>query len=339
MKVSGLLQASLMGKNIPEDKSTNISYIVQQAGVYLPLAEENGFMKKGMWYAVVAYVYWGVFPFYWKILSPVPSLQLLGHRILWSFLLLIAIVLVSRQWKEFRASLNRRVLIIYSAAAILIGVNWLVYVWAIGAGFIVETSLGYFINPLLSVVLGVLIFREHLRPLQWIPIGLATAGVLYLTFVYGSLPWIALSLGISFGFYGLVKKTAPLNSFHGLTLETGILFLPALIYLVYSESAGVGAFMHSPAYLNWMMLGAGAVTIIPLLLFASAVRRIPLTSIGVLQYINPTIQFFLGTLVYKEPFNAHRLIGFAIVWAALIFFGLEGLIARRRALVRKAAEG
>jgi chloramphenicol-sensitive protein RarD len=295
-------------------------------------------MKKGIWYAVGAYVFWGLFPVYWKVLGHIPALQLLGHRIVWSFLLLLVVILVARQWREFRASLNRRVLIIYSVAAVLIAINWLTYVWAIGAGFIVETSLGYFINPLLSVLFGVIFLRERMRPLQWIPIGLAAAGVLYLTFAYGSLPWIALTLAISFSIYGLVKKTAPLGSFHGLTLETAIRFVPALVFLVYSEFAGTGAFMHSPAYVNLMLFGAGVVTVIPLLLFASAARRIPLTSIGVLQYINPTMQFLLGTLVYKEPFNQHRLIGFAIVWAALILFGVEGLIARRRSQVRRAAE-
>jgi chloramphenicol-sensitive protein RarD len=295
-------------------------------------------MKKGIWYAVGAYVFWGLFPVYWKVLGHIPALQLLGHRIVWSFLLLLVVILVARQWREFRASLNRRVLIIYSVAAVLIAINWLTYVWAIGAGFIVETSLGYFINPLLSVLFGVIFLRERMRPLQWIPIGLAAAGVLYLTFAYGSLPWIALTLAISFSIYGLVKKTAPLGSFHGLTLETAILFVPALVFLIYSEFAGTGAFLHSPVYVNLMLFGAGVVTVIPLLLFASAARRIPLTSIGVLQYINPTMQFLLGTLVYKEPFNQHRLIGFAIVWAALILFGVEGLITRRRSQVRRAAE-
>ncbi len=287
-------------------------------------------MKKGIWYAVGAYVFWGLFPVYWKVLGGLPALQLLGHRIVWSFLLLMAVILIARQWKEFRASLNRRVLAIYSVAAVLIGINWLTYVWAIGAGFIVETSLGYFINPLLSVLLGVIFLRERLRPLQWIPIGLAAAGVLYLTFAYGSLPWIALTLAITFSIYGLVKKTAPLNSFHGLTLETAILFLPALVFLVYSEFSGTGVFLHSPAYVNLMLFGAGMVTVIPLLLFASAARRILLTSIGVLQYVNPTMQFLLGTLVYKEPFTPHRLVGFSIVWAALILYGAEGLIARRK---------
>jgi len=293
-------------------------------------------MKKGIWYAVGAYVFWGLFPVYWKILGHVPALQLLGHRIIWSFLLLIGVLLLLRQGKDFRVGLNRRVLLIYAIAAVLIGINWLTYVWAIGAGFIVETSLGYFINPLLSVLMGVIFLRERVRPLQWIPIGLATAGVLYLTFAYGALPWIALTLAFSFGLYGLVKKTAPLGSFHGLTLETGILFLPALGFLLYSEFSGGGAFLHTDQITDLMLFGAGAVTVIPLLLFASAARRIPLTTMGVLQYMNPTMQFLLGVLVYHEPFNQHRLVGFAIVWAALILYGVEGLIARLRLRVQDA---
>ncbi|PIX47884.1 MAG: EamA family transporter RarD, partial [Anaerolineae bacterium CG_4_8_14_3_um_filter_59_70] len=190
-------------------------------------------MNKGIWYAVGAYAVWGLFPIYWKWLHQVPALQLLSHRIGWSFFLLLAVILATRQWQAFRAAaLNRRVLRIYLIAAVLIGVNWLTYVWAVNAGFIVETSLGYFINPLLSVLMGVLFLRERLRAWQWVPIGMATAGVLYLTFAYGALPWIALTLAFSFGLYGLIKKVAPLSSLYGLTLETGILFLPALAYLL-----------------------------------------------------------------------------------------------------------
>jgi chloramphenicol-sensitive protein RarD len=287
-------------------------------------------MKKGIWYAIGAYVFWGLFPVYWKVLGYVPALQLLGHRILWSFLLLFAVILVTRQWKVFRLTLTRRVLLIYLVAAVLIAINWLTYVWAIGAGFIIETSLGYFINPLLSVLLGVIFLRERLRPLQWISIGLAAAGVLYLTFGYGALPWIALTLAFSFGFYGLVKKTAPLGSLHGLTLETGILFLPAVGYLLFSEFTGRGAFLHSDTVTDLMLFGAGLVTTTPLLLFASAARRVPLTTMGVLQYINPTMQFLLGVLVFREPFNQHRLVGFGIVWAALVLYGVEGFLVRGR---------
>lgn len=294
-------------------------------------------MNKGIWYALGAYLTWGLFPIYWKLLAGIPALQLLGHRIFWSFLLLFGIVLFARQVKVFRASLNRRVLLIYSVAAILIAINWLTYVWAVGAGFIVETSLGYFINPLLAVLFGVIFLRERLRPLQWLPIGLATAGVLYLTFAYGSLPWVALTLAFSFAFYGLVKKTAPLGALHGLTLETGILFLPAIAFLLFSEFRGTGAFMHTSPLLDAMLIGAGLVTVIPLWMFSTAAQRIPLTMIGILQYVNPTMQFLLGVLIYKEPFDHRRLIGFGVVWAALILFGLEGYFAQRRTKVLAAA--
>jgi chloramphenicol-sensitive protein RarD len=289
-------------------------------------------MKKGILYGIGAYVLWGFFPIYWKLLHAVPALQLLGHRIGWSFLLLMAVILVTRQWVDFRFALNKRTFLIYFAAAVLIGINWLTYVWAVNAGFIIETSLGYFINPLLSVLMGVIILHEKLRPAQWIPIGLAAAGVIYLTVVYGQPPWIALTLAFSFGFYGLVKKIAPLNSLFGLTLETGILFLPALIYLIVAEFNGTGAFLHTSLASNLLLFGAGVVTTISLLMFASAARQIPLSMMGVLQYIAPTIQFLLGVLVYKEPFERTRLIGFGIVWIALIIFWVENYHAHRPAV-------
>jgi chloramphenicol-sensitive protein RarD len=294
-------------------------------------------MNKGIWYALGAYLTWGLFPIYWKLLAGIPALQLLGHRIFWSFLLLFGIVLFARQVKVFRASLNRRVLLIYSVAAVLIAINWLTYVWAVGAGFIIETSLGYFINPLLAVLFGVIFLRERLRPLQWLPIGLAAAGVLYLTFAYGSLPWVALTLAFSFAFYGLVKKTAPLGALHGLTLETGILFLPAIAFLLFSEFSGTGAFMHTSPLQDAMLIGAGLVTVVPLWMFSTAAQRIPLTMIGILQYVNPTMQFLLGVLIYKEPFDHRRLIGFGVVWVALILFGLEGYFAQHRTKVLAAA--
>jgi chloramphenicol-sensitive protein RarD len=286
-------------------------------------------MNKGILYGIGAYALWGFFPIYWKWLHNVPALQLLGHRIGWSFLLLMLVIFIGNQGKAFRAALTRRNLVLYSIAALLIGVNWLTYVWAVNAGFVIETSLGYFINPLLSVLLGVIIMRERLRPMQWFPITLAAVGVIYLTFVYGSLPWIALTLAVSFGFYGLVKKVAPLSSLFGLTLETGILFLPAAAYLVFSELNGSGAFLHAGVVSDGLLIGAGVVTTIPLLMFASAAHRIPLTVIGLLQYIAPSIQFLLGVYLYKEPFDQAHLIGYCIVWLALIIFGVENYLAHR----------
>ena len=285
--------------------------------------------KKGMLYGIGAYALWGFFPIYWKWLHNVPAIQLIGHRIGWSFILLMLVIFVTKQWPNFRSTLNGQTLRIYFVASLLIGINWLTYVWAVNAGFIVETSLGYFINPLLSMLLGLVFLRERLRPAQWIPVGLATIGVLYLTFVYGRLPWIALLLAFSFGFYGLVKKLAPLGSLYGLTLETGILFLPALVYLSIVEFNHTGAFLHEGALTNSLLIGAGVVTTIPLLMFASSAKKIPLTMIGVLQYIAPTIQFLLGVFVYKEPFDHAHFIGFSIVWVALIIFWTENYVAHR----------
>ena len=284
-------------------------------------------MNKGIWYGVGAYVLWGFFPIYWKWLERVPALQLLDHRILWSFLFLFGILLWLRQGREFRAAVSSpRVLLIYAAAAILLAINWLAYVWAVNAGFIVETSLGYFINPLLSMVLGVVILGERLRPWQWVPVALAAAGMVYLTVIYGSLPWIGLILAFSFGLYALIQKMAPLGSLHSVTLETGLLFLPAVCYLVFTEANGSGAFLHAGPTANLLMVGAGVITAVPLLMFAAATQRIPLSLVGILQYIAPTMYFFIGVLLYGEPLTLERLIGFCIIWLAIAIFAVEGFL-------------
>lgn len=287
-------------------------------------------MNKGHWLAIGTYGLWGLFPVYWKWLQHVPPPQLIGHRIFWSFLCLLTVVLVSRQWKVFsKAILRPRIWPAYVAAAGLIAINWLTYVWAVNAGFIVETSLGYFINPLLSVLMGVVFLHERLRPFQWFPLGLAALGIGYLTFSYGSLPWIALTLASTWATYGLVKKTAPLGPLHGLTLETGILLLPVLTYLIYADRSGQGVFLHAGAVSDLLIMSSGLVTTIPLWMFASAVQRIPLSVIGILQYIAPTLQFFIGVLVYHEPFRGSQCIGFGLVWTALIMFGVESFLSHR----------
>lgn len=287
-------------------------------------------MNRGILNGIGAYALWGFFPIYWKLLHQVPALQVIGHRIGWSFVFLMMIILSTRQGREFRASaLTGKTIGIYSIAAVLLSVNWLIYVWGVNAGFIVETSLGYFINPLISVLLGVVFLRERLRPAQWVPIALAGAGVVYLTLTYGRLPWIALSLAFSFGIYGFVKKLAPLGSLHGLTLETAIVFPLALIYLVIVEIAGTGAFLHQGALTDILLIGTGVVTSIPLLLFASAARQIPLTMVGILQYLAPTLQFLIGVFVYHELFDRTRLIGFSLVWIALVIFWVENYLASR----------
>lgn len=286
--------------------------------------------RRGAWYAVGAYTIWGLLPIYWKWLHGISPLVLISHRMLWSGVLLAGFIVATRRIGAFRANaFTRRNFLIYTAAALLLAVNWLVYVWAVNAGFIVETSLGYFINPLLSVLLGVVFLRERLRPWQWVAIGLAGTGVSYLAYTYGALPWIALTLAASFAIYGLVKKTASLGSIDGLALETGILFLPALAWVVFSEFSGHATFVANGPLTTALLIGAGVVTTAPLLLFSSAARRIPLSLIGVLQYIAPTIQFLLGVLVYHEPITPQRLAGFGLVWVALLVFGVEGVLTRR----------
>jgi len=295
-------------------------------------------LNSGFWYAFIAYFVWGMLPIYWKCLLQVPALQVISHRIGWSFLLLLGYILITRQWGQFRAACNRRAVVLYLTAGILLSINWLVYVWAVNAGYIVETSLGYFINPLFSVVLGMLFLSERLRPVQWLAVGLAAAGVFYLTLTYGSVPWIALTLAITFGLYGLVKKIAPLGSLFGLTLETGFVFLPAVCLLLLVEFRGLGGFGHLGSSIDLLLVGTGIVTIAPLLLFAAAARRITLSVIGIMQYIAPTMQFLLGVFIYKEPFTLTKLIGFALVWAALLIFWGEGVHARQK-LKLNAASG
>lgn len=292
-----------------------------------------------MVYAFGAYFIWGFFPIYWKLIKHVPALQLLGHRIAWSFILLILLMLTSGKWRDLKTlTSDRKVLSIYLAAAILVGLNWFFYVWSVNAGYIVEASLGYFINPLLSVLLGVLFLKERLRPFQWLAAALATAGVVYLTIMYGRLPWIALSLAFTFGFYGLMKKIAPLPPLHGLLLETGFLFLPAVLFLFYQDILGRGAFLHTGIGSDLLMAGAGLVTTIPLLMFASAAQRIPLSMIGIMHYITPTCQLLIGVLIYKESFSPIRAIGFGIVWIGLIIFGVESVWHHRSPAIKPLPE-
>jgi len=296
-------------------------------------------MNRGYWYAIGAYAAWGLMPVYWKALHHVPALQMICHRIVWSCLLLSAFVFLSRRWQSFRlVATSATVLRVYSLAAVLIGVNWLAFIWAVNAGYIVETSLGYFVNPLLSVLLGVVVLGERLRPLQWIPISLAFGGVLYVSIAHGSVPWIALLLATTFALYGLVKKTAPLGAVYGLTMETGLLLPLALVYLLYCNASGDAAFLHEAGWHDALLIGAGAVTTGPLLMFASAARRIPLLWIGIFQYIAPTLSLLLGIFVYGEPFTHDQMIGFGMVWTALLIFAIEGIVAHRATFVTAPPE-
>ncbi|MCJ7537527.1 MAG: EamA family transporter RarD [Anaerolineales bacterium] len=295
-------------------------------------------MNKGVLSGVAAYLIWGFFPIYLKSLQVVPALQIMLHRVVWAFIFVLLLTLLRGKWSQIKDSLRKpRVILTYTLTAVLLSFNWLVYIYGINSGQVVETSLGYFINPLLSVALGVVILRERLRPMQWLPVGLAGLGVLYLTLQYGSLPWIALALAFSFGTYGLIKKIAPLGAVDSLFMETGIIFLPALLYLLFSENQGGGAFGHFGWEITILLVFSGVVTALPLLLFGRAARSIPLSLLGILQYIAPTVQFLLGIYLYQEPFTLTLLVGFAIIWIALLIFTLEGIFNHRKRIAPSPA--
>lgn len=287
--------------------------------------------RRGALFGIGAYVIWGLVPLYWPLLDGAGALELLAHRILWS-LVFVAILLAVRKnvgwWTSFRA--RPRSLGWLSLASVLVGANWGLFIWATVSGHIVEASLGYFINPLVSVLLGVLVLRERLRPVQWVAIGVATVAVLVLAVDYGRPPWVSLGLAFSFGFYGLCKKRAAVGAVEGLTVETAILVPVALGYVVWLQISGSAMFGHAGVANMLLFAAAGLITAIPLLLFAGAANRVPLTVIGLLQYIAPTLQFLIGVLLFHEPMPASRLAGFGLVWLALAIFTVDGLIRVHR---------
>ncbi len=287
-------------------------------------------MNKGLLYAVGAYIIWGVLPVYWKALHTVPAAEIVSHRMVWSLVFTVGLLAINRHWAWIIALKKQpKTLVIVFAAGAILALNWLTYVWAVNAGYVVETSLGYFINPLISVLLGVVFLREQLRGWQWVALTVALAGVLYLAAIHGSVPWIALFLAFSFGLYGLLKKFTALTALEGLSLETALLFLPAFGYLTFLEWQGVGSLGHVDVTTTLLLIFTGVATGFPLLLFAAAVRQIPLSMLGFLQYMAPTLQFLLGVFVYHEPFNQNQLIGFGLIWAALVVYSVEGFLIRR----------
>jgi chloramphenicol-sensitive protein RarD len=288
-------------------------------------------MNKGILAGIGAYILWGLFPIYWRLLEQDPAIEILAHRMVWSLVFMLSLLILQGQLSRLKEALkNRRTMLIYALAAVLLSLNWYTYIWAINAGYVVEASLGYFINPLVNFLLGVIFFREKLRSGQLAAVLLALLGVVYLTFNYGSLPWISLVLAFSFGMYGLIKKAAPLESMQGFSLETAVMFLPALGFLLYRQSTGVAAFVNQGIRVTLLLLLAGPVTSIPLLMFGYSARKIPLSMLGFIQYITPTMQLLLGVFLYLEPFPVNRLIGFGLIWLALLIYSLEGLIFSRK---------
>jgi chloramphenicol-sensitive protein RarD len=283
-------------------------------------------MHAGMLYATLAYAIWGLFPLYFKALHDVPPAEVVLHRIVWSLGFLTLVLLARRQWSWIGGVLRQpRVLIGFAASALLLSANWFLYIWAVHEGRVADAALGYFINPLVNVLLGFVFLRERMRVLQWAAIALAAIGVGWLTWQGGSVPWIALILAVTFGGYGLLRKTATLGALEGLSLETLILFPPALVYLAVLAANDSTAFGHAALSTKWLLAAAGPITAVPLLLFAAGARRIPLSVLGLLQYSTPSLQLLLAIWLYHEPFGQARAIGFALIWGALAVYSLEGL--------------
>jgi len=292
---------------------------------------------RGLLAATAAFVLWGLMPLYWHLLKSVPPLQIIAHRILWSAVLVAGWL----SWRQGRGWLrttlrHSRAAGMLTLSGMFIAFNWGLYIWAVNAGHVVETSLGYFINPLLNVVLGVALLGERLNRVQWASVAIATAGVLWLTFNYGSFPWIAIALACSFGLYGLIRKIVAVPPVHGLGVESLYLVLPALVFLLWSELNGQGGFVTAQSAGGWgtgvvgLLIFGGALTAIPLIAFADAVQRIPFSMVGLMQYIAPTLQLLCGVLVFGEPFGSERMIGFALIWIALAVFATDGLLRSRR---------
>jgi chloramphenicol-sensitive protein RarD len=283
-------------------------------------------MRTGMFYATLSYICWGMFPLYFKALQQIAPVEILVHRMLWSLLFVLALLAVRRQWGWLRTVLRQpRVLAGFAFSALLLSINWLLYIWAVNNDHVVDASLGYFINPLVNILLGLVFLKERLRPVQWLAVALAAAGVAWLTWQAGHPPWIGLALAFSFGGYGLLRKTALLGPLEGLTLEALLLFPLAFGYFVYLSWNGQNAFLSAPASTQWLLLAAGPITAIPLLLFAAGARRIPLSLMGLLQYLSPTLQLLLGVWLYHEPFGSARMAGFAVIWSGLVLYSAEGL--------------
>jgi chloramphenicol-sensitive protein RarD len=292
------------------------------------LLKERNERANGMGFAAGAYMLWGILPVYWKLLQHVASLEILAHRVLWSVIFLLILIIISRKLRPFLGEVREitrqpRKMLGIIIAAIMLNLNWFLYIWAVNHNHIIQTSLGYYINPLVSVLLGIFFLKERLSLWQLFAFFLAIVGVLSLTVQYGAFPWLSLTLAISFGLYGLLKKVINIGSITGLTLETLVTSIFALAYLGYVYNTGNGAFQLSLSPTTLLLIGAGAVTATPLLLFAAGAKRLPLFVVGFLQYISPSMGLLLGIFVYNEPFTRGHLMSFGVIWVGLLIFSLS----------------
>ena len=285
----------------------------------------------GVFYAGSGFLIWGLSPAYWKNLIAVPAFEIIMHRIVWSFIFLICFIVLRRRWDDFLGVLkNGRLLLTLFSTSILIFGNWFLYIWAVNNNYLLQASLGYYINPLVNVVLGMLFLRERLRKPQVVAVFMATTGVLYLTFFYGEFPWIALTLALSFGLYGLIRKVAPVGSLVGLTVETMFLTLPAVVYLFYLDSVGAGSIFRVSFELDLLLIGCAPVTAAPLLLFTLSTKRLYLSTVGLMQYIAPSGMFLLAIFFYGEPFSKSQIWTLIMIWIALVIYSTDSVIYFRR---------
>ncbi|HYH26637.1 MAG TPA: EamA family transporter RarD [Blastococcus sp.] len=295
--------------------------------------------RRGVLSGLAAYALWGLFPLYFPLLEPAGGIEIVAHRVLWSLLFIGLLLTAVHRWRHVRSALrDRRTLLVLTGAAVLIAANWLIFVYGVNSGQVVETSLGYFINPLVSVLLGVVVFSERLRPLQWVAVGTAAVAVAVLTVDYGRPPWIALSLAGSFGLYGLTKKLVSVEAAPGLFLETALVAVPAAVVLGWLHVGGAGSFAQAGTGHAFLLASSGIATAVPLLLFAAAARRIPLSTVGLLQYLTPLMQLAIGVFVYAEPMPPARLAGFVIVWVALAVLTADSLRHARAGARRTSRE-
>jgi chloramphenicol-sensitive protein RarD len=304
----------------------------------LPKASSHPEASRGALAAAGGFFFWGLVPVYWKQMQSVAALELIAHRIVWSLFFLLGVIAVQRNFGQLRpAFTSRRTVGLNLLSSLLLATNWTVYVWAVNAGHVIESSLGYFLVPLVNVALGFLLLHEHLRPLQWLAIALAAGGVAFLLFGVGHIPWIALTLAGTWTGYGLLKKHSSLGSLAGLTVETLLLFPFAALLLLWWQHTGQGALGRVDGWHHVLILSVGVITAVPLLLFAYGAQRIRLTTLGLLQYLSPTVQFLIGLLVYHEAFDASRFKAYSLIWCGLVLYTADGFWLQRRRLLTAAA--
>ncbi|MET2951787.1 EamA family transporter RarD [Vibrio owensii] len=292
--------------------------------------------RQGVLLAIGAYTMWGIAPIYFKSIAEVSPLEILSHRVIWSFFLLAALLHFGRHWRSVRDIIkNKTKMMFLVSTAILVGANWLIFIWAVNSNHMLDASLGYYINPLINVLLGMVFLGERLRKLQWFAVVLAACGVLVQLIVFGSVPVVAIALAMSFGFYGLLRKKVSVEAQTGLFIETLVMLPAAAIYLLFIASSPTSNMLDNPMQLNTLLIAAGVITTLPLLCFTGAATRLKLSTLGFFQYIGPSLMFLLAVLIYGEPFTSDKAITFAFIWGALVVFSFDGLRNNRKS--RKAA--